>query len=162
MQNQVSTGKDLQHQSPTTKDKVKAWAGPLTVARRILEPNNYHRDEATPFNFIFFFEKDMQLSLILKGSKQLLPHPNTIRNLQLEQPRASPSNVLIQCQAQAKTHLELRVFSHWHTSPAWHPPAWTCWTAANRLQSTQLSTCPHLGTCPDDLSSSREQGGKRQ
>lgn len=48
----------------------------------------------------------MQLSLILKGSKQLLSHPNTIRNLQLEQPRASPSNVIMHCQAQAKLPLD--------------------------------------------------------
>lgn len=104
MQDQVSIQRDPQHQPLTTKNKAKAQAAPLTVAKRILEPNNYHRAEAPLLKSVF--EKDMQLSLIPKGSKQLLPHPNTVRNLQLEQPRASPSNVLIHCQTKAKLHLD--------------------------------------------------------
>lgn len=55
MQDQVSTERDLQHQSLTTKDKVRVQAAPLTVARRILEPNNYHRAEASFLIFFFFF-----------------------------------------------------------------------------------------------------------
>lgn len=154
----MSTGRDLQHQPLTTKDKTRAAA--VTVARRILEPNNYHRATAPLFNFFFFFEKDMQLSIILKGSKKLLPHPSTIRNLQLEQPRASPSNVLIHCQAQAKLHLDLQAgvqpaLQGRYTSPGWHnPPARTCCTATNSLENIQLG--------PDEPSSSREEGRKRQ
>lgn len=102
----------------------------------------------------------MQLSIILKGSKKLLPHPSTIRNLQLEQPRASPSNVLIHCQAQAKLHLDLQAgvqpaLQGRYTSPGWHnPPARTCCTATNSLENIQLG--------PDEPSSSREEGRKRQ
>lgn len=137
MQDQVSTGRHLQHQSLTTKDKARVQAAPLTVARRILEPNSYHRAEAS---LLRIFLWDMQLSIILKGSKQLLLHPNTVRYLQ---PRASPSNVLLHCQAQAKLYLDLQagvqpVLQGWYTSSGWHnPPARTCCTATNRLENIQ-------------------------
>lgn len=101
----------------------------------------------------------MQLSIILKGSKQLLPHPNTTGACSWSSLGHHPAEC---AQAQAKLHPDLQAgvqpaLQGWYTPPGWQsPPAPPCCTAPNRLENIQP------GTRPDDPPSSTEEGGKRQ